>query len=57
MIRVLGRLLQFAGLVGLPMAILLQLGGQLSVKQMLIMAVAGIAAFWLGRLIEGYAVQ
>lgn len=57
MIRVLGRLLQFAGLVGLPMAMLLQLGGQLSVKQMLIMAVAGIAAFWLGRLIEGYAVQ
>lgn len=56
-IRSLGRLLQFVGLFGLPMAILLQLQEQLSLGQMLVMAVAGLAAFWLGRIIEGYALQ
>ena len=53
-----GRFLQFSGLVLLPAAILMELSnllGRNGVAEMLIMLVAGAAAFWLGRLIEGYA--
>ena len=56
--RKIGRLMQFAGLAALPLAILLQLPqGGLSLGQMLAMAGAGFCAFWIGRLIEGYAGQ
>ena len=55
----LGKLLQLFGLSLLPVAILMQLGDLLGrpigIDQMLIMMVAGVAAFYLGRLIEGYA--
>ena len=57
-LRSLGRLLQIGGLVLLPVAMLMELSGQLGrrgVAELLIMLVAGAAAFGLGRLIEGYA--
>ena len=58
-LRSLGRLLQIGGLVLLPVAMLMELSGQLGredgVAQLLIMLVAGAAAFGLGRLLEGYA--
>ena len=53
-----GKFLQITGLVLLPAAILMELAnvlGRNGVAEMLIMLVAGAAAFWLGRLIEGYA--
>lgn len=49
------RLLQFAGLIAPPVSIVLQLMGSIGVRDMLLILVAGLAAFWLGRLIEGYA--
>ncbi len=61
--RPFGRLLQIIGLVLPPLAIVLQLingpGGRplVSVGQMLTMLVAGVSAFWIGRILEGYARQ
>jgi len=57
-VKALGRLLQIGGLVLLPVAMLLELSGQLGrrgVAELLLMLVAGAAAFGLGRLLEGYA--
>ena len=54
----LGRLLQIGGLVLLPLAMLMELSGQLGrsgVAELLLMLVVGAGAFVLGRLIEGYA--
>jgi hypothetical protein len=57
--RSLGRGLQVFALVLLPLSMLMQvsnvLGRQLHVSEMVIMLTCGIAAFILGRLIEGYA--
>jgi len=57
--RKLGRGLQIFALVVLPLSMLMQvsnvLGRQLYVSEMVIMLVAGVAAFMLGRMIEGYA--
>ncbi len=59
--RPFGRLLQHLGLILPPLGIVLQLlrdgNGRplLSVGQMLVMLVAGVCAFWIGRIIEGYA--
>jgi hypothetical protein len=57
--RTLGRGLQLFALVLLPVSMLMQvsnvLGRQLHVSEMVIMLVAGITAFTLGRMIEGYA--
>lgn len=50
-----GRGLQLGGLVAPIAAIFLQLFGVLSLGQMLTAAVAAIAAFYLGRVVEGYA--
>ena len=55
--RSVGRLLQLLGLVMPPLAIFLQMAGSLSLGPMLIMAVAAISAFYLGRILEGYASQ
>ena len=58
MMKSLGRLLQIGGLILLPLAMLLELTGQLGrrgVAELLLMLVAGAAAFMLGRFIEGYA--
>lgn len=54
-LRGVGRSLQFAGLVVPLAAMFLQLMGRLSLGQMLTAAVASLLAFYLGRLIEGYA--
>jgi hypothetical protein len=51
----LGRLMQIVGLVLPPLSIVLQLQGAISLGQMLTMLVASVSAFWLGRIIEGYA--
>jgi hypothetical protein len=54
----LARLLQIGGLILLPLAMLMELSGQLGqrpVAELLLMLVAGAGAFVLGRLIEGYA--
>lgn len=55
MIRSIGRGLQLLALVALPLAMALQIANQLSLGQMLMVMVSGAAAFWLGRIIEGYA--
>lgn len=59
MIARLGRSLQLFALVLLPVAIVLELTGLLGrsfgLNEMLIMLIAGSAAFLLGRLVEGYA--
>jgi hypothetical protein len=54
----LGKLLQIAGLVLLPLAMLMEISdllGRRGVAEMLLMLIAGAVAFGLGRLIEGYA--
>ena len=61
--RTLGKLLQVAGLVILPVSMLLQIttgsraatGAGFSVSTMLVMMVLGVALFGVGRLVEGYA--
>ncbi len=58
MMKSLGRLLQIGGLILLPLAMLMELSGQLGrrgVAELLLMLVVGAAAFALGRVIEGYA--
>lgn len=51
----LGRLMQIVGLVLPPLSIVLQLQGAITLGQMLTMLVAAVSAFWIGRIIEGYA--
>lgn len=57
--RLLGRLFQYAGLIVLPMAILLELGQMLGrsfgLSQMLVMMVFGFCIFHFGRYLEGFA--
>ena len=60
--RALGRFLQFAGLVVLPLALILSMmpkgrGDEtlLSTGQELMALAFGAAVFWFGRLLEGYA--
>jgi hypothetical protein len=62
MLRSLGKFMQLAGMIVLPVAMLLQLTsgmraptGSFSVSAMLILMVFGIALFVLGRYIEAYA--
>jgi hypothetical protein len=59
--RSLGKLLQLMGLIVLPVAMLLELtdtlGRPFGVSDMVTMLVFGIAVFFLGRLMEGYAAQ
>jgi len=57
--RSFGKALQMFALALLPLAMLMEatdvLGRGTGVSDMVIMLVAGVAAFMLGRLIEGYA--
>jgi len=50
----LGRLGQFLGLAIPAVAILLELNHAISLGQMLVMLVAAICCFWIGRIVEGY---
>jgi hypothetical protein len=61
MLRSLGKLMQLAGLIVLPVAMLLQLSsgmraatGSFSVSAMLLLMVFGAVLFVLGRYVEGY---
>lgn len=53
--RLVGRLLQYAGLLAPPLAIVMQLDNFISLGQMLAVLVAAVTAFYLGRMLEGYA--
>lgn len=57
--RTIGRLLQYVGLIALPVAVLLELskllGRSFGLSQMLIMLVFGFSAFQVGRYLEGFA--
>jgi hypothetical protein len=63
--RTLGKLLQVAGLVVLPFAMMMQLtagvraptGGGFTVSAMLLMTVLGVGLFSIGRILEGYGRQ
>ena len=59
--RVAGRILQYVGLIVLPVAVLLELsnllGRAFGLSQMLIMLVFGFCAFQMGRYLEGYAIS
>jgi hypothetical protein len=62
MLRSLGKFMQLAGMIVLPVAMLLQLTsgmraptGSFSVSAMLILMVFGVVLFVLGRYIEAYA--
>jgi len=54
-LRAVGRFLQIAGLSLPILAIFMQITDQVSVGKMLVMAVAAIAMFYIGRILEGYA--
>ena len=55
--RAIGRVGQLRGL-GIPVfAVILQLGGRLLPSQMLVMLVAAVCCFWIGRILEGYATR
>jgi hypothetical protein len=49
-----GRFGQFLGLSIPAVAVLLELNHTITLGQMLVMLVAAICCFWIGRIIEGY---
>lgn len=54
-LNLVGRLGQLLGL-GIPaLAIVLELNHVISLGQMLMMLVAAVSCFWIGRILEGYA--
>jgi TctA family transporter len=54
-----GKLLQLGGLILLPLSMFMEatggLGRSFGVSDMVIMLVFGFAAFYVGRIVEGYA--
>lgn len=50
-----GRFGQFLGLAIPALAVLLELNRAISLGQMLMMLVAAVCCFWIGRIVEGYA--
>lgn len=54
--QVLGRLMQRLGLFLPLLAMVLQIMQLVSVGQMLLLLVAGVLAFMIGRLVEGYSI-
>jgi len=53
--RPIARLLQMAGLTIPFLAIILELSHAISLGQMLVMLVAAVCCFWIGRILEGFA--
>ena len=53
--RTCGRVGQFAGLTIPALAIVLELQHAISLGQMLVMLLASVCVFWIGRLLEAYA--
>lgn len=53
--RAAGRLAQLLGLTLPAVAVVLELGHTISLGQMLMMLVAAVCCFGIGRILEGYA--
>ncbi len=57
--RKLGRTMQFLGLMVLPFGMILELthaaGPDFGTRQLLVMMLFGVAVFYIGRIVEGYA--
>jgi hypothetical protein len=53
--KALGRFAQFGGLVLPALAIVLELNHRITLGQMLVMLVAAVCCFGIGRIVEGYA--
>ncbi len=53
--RSIGRSMQLLGLAIGPLAIFLQLARRISVAQLLLMGLASLCLFWIGRILEGYS--
>lgn len=53
--RAIGRLGQLIGLSLPAVAVLLELNRTISLGQMLMLLVFSISAFWIGRILEGFA--
>ena len=53
--RGLGRIGQFLGLALPALAIILELNHAISLGQMLMLLVAAVCCFWIGRILEAYA--
>jgi hypothetical protein len=51
----LGRLAQFVGLALPAVAVILELNRTITLGQMLVMLLAAVCCFWIGRIVEGYA--
>jgi hypothetical protein len=54
--RTVGKLLQLAGLIILPVASLMQLDGSITVGKMMQMLAAGVCAFGIGWILTTYRV-
>jgi len=55
--RAIGRFGQLLGL-GIPVvAVILELNHIISLGRMLVMLVAAVCCFWIGRILEGYAAR
>jgi hypothetical protein len=52
--RAFGRLLQLMALIVPPLSIILQLREVIKANTMLVMLVAAVSLFYIGRLVEGY---
>ncbi|MEI6258148.1 MAG: hypothetical protein WCQ77_16080 [Planctomycetota bacterium] len=50
-----GRFGQFVGLAIPAVAVLLELNHAISLGQMLMLLVAAVCCFWIGRIVEGFA--
>ncbi|MFM8890071.1 MAG: hypothetical protein ACKOTB_00355 [Planctomycetia bacterium] len=55
MLHHLGRSGQWLGLAIPAVAIVLELAHAITLGQMLVMLVAAVCCFWIGRILEGYA--
>jgi hypothetical protein len=53
--RTIGRFGQFLGLALPALAIMLELNHAISLGQMLMLLLAAVCSFWIGRILEGYA--
>ena len=55
MLRAIGKAGQLLGLTVPALAVVLELNHRISLGQMLMMLVAAVCCFWIGRILEGYA--
>lgn len=55
MLRAIGKAGQWLGLAVPALAVVLELNHRISLGQMLMMLVAAVCCFWIGRILEGYA--